>query len=165
MILIHYALPNLSRAKKSGSLFKAHCRVCGVDFSNFRRRKRGNFKLNFSRKKFKIARIRRCARRAIAFAFSFAVCCVSKCAEGCLQMIFCICGVDFSNFRRRKRCNFSRRIRRARAFGVAHSKKSHLETARVFILSCAVSKLQKYAFGTRFFGLLASIWVPKRPPK
>ena len=48
---------------------------------------------------------------------------------------FCICGVDFSNFCRRKRFNFQPKIRWSRAFGVAlqlaHPTNLHFETALV----------------------------------
>ena len=111
------ALPSKPRE----NIFKPKFRVCGVDFLNFRRRKRRNF----SRKNLQIARVRRCARPSIAFAQSPAVCCFLKCARTCLQPIFQIYGVDFSNFWRRKRCNFPRKIRRSGAFGVAHGQTSH----------------------------------------
>ena len=241
-------------SKSRENMFKPKICVCGVDFSNFRRRKRRNF----SRKNWQIARVRRCARRfdricaiscrvlllrmrahlsatdffdlrhrffkfkasktlqfsaenspigrvrrcacqqiafgncsffrfvvrclpnhvkifsnrkfacaasifqifgaenaeifrekigksrafgvarvgSIAFAQSPAVCCFLECARTCLQPIFLIYGIDFSNLRRRKRCNFPRKIRRSGAFGVAHANKSHLKIALVFASSC-----------------------------
>ena len=88
----------------------------------------------------KMARNRRCAHHAIACAHSFVVCCFSKCAAACLQPIFCVCRADFSNFRRRKRCKFPRKIRRSRVFGVAHRNKSHLETLHTFCGVCAAFK-------------------------
>ena len=122
--------------KYAKNILKPNFRVCGVHFSGFRRRKRGNF----SRKNLQIMRGRRCARHPITLAHLILVRCVSQCAKTCLQSIFCVFSVDFSHFWRRKRCNFLRKIRRSRAFGVAHPKKSHLETALVFVSSCAVFK-------------------------
>ena len=63
-------------SKLRENVLNLNFRVGGVDFSKFRRQKRGNF----SRKFLKIARIRRCARHAIAFADSVVVRCFSKCA-------------------------------------------------------------------------------------
>ena len=89
---------------------KPFFRVCGIDFSNFRRRKRGNFSQKIS----KITRVWRCARHSIAFSHSPVMHCVSKCSKACLHTSFCMFDADFSNFRRPKgpkRCNFSRKIR------------------------------------------------------
>ena len=84
------ALPSRLRE----NFLKLNFRVCGGDFSHFRRRKRSNF----SRKKSKIARVRRCARHAIAVAFARIIRCFSICVRIFLQTNFCICGIDFSNF-------------------------------------------------------------------
>ena len=53
-------------------------------------------------------------------------------------------------FWRRKRCNFPRKIRRPRAFGVAHPIKSHWKTVLVFISSCAAVKTARKFFETEF---------------
>ena len=98
----------------------------------------------------KIARVRRCARHPIASADFFVVRCISNCAQTCLKPDFCICGVGFSNFRRRKCCNFPRKIRRARAFDVSHPIKPHFEIALVFISSCAACGTVRQCFNIDF---------------
>ena len=92
--------------KMRKNILKTNSRACGVQFLNFRRRKRAKIWRKFS----KMRRVRRCACFLIAFAHCLAVRCVSGCEQTCLQTIFCICTVDFSNFRRRKRGNFSRKL-------------------------------------------------------
>ena len=58
----------------------------------------------------KIVRNRRCTRQEIAAAHSFVVHRFSKRAPSCLLPNFCMCGIDFSNFGRRKRGKFSQKL-------------------------------------------------------
>ena len=96
------------------------------------------------KKKYKIALNHRLLAVFYGVSFwsvpSFIVLCFATCAKTCLQTIFCICGIEFSNFRRQKRCNFPRKIRGPRASGVAHPAKSYLKTAIVFVLSFSAVK-------------------------
>ena len=78
-----------------------------------------------------------------------------------LEPNFRVCGIEFSNFRRRKRCNFSRRIRQAPASGrvrrCAFEKIAFGNCARLhFVVRCF--QIAEIRFSKRIAAFAASIF-------